>query len=76
MTLGRNPIKKIKVMSWKGKGSMKEGFGQIQSATGQRRYRTTQVDRRYNPVHHSVVDFLGEETEQQVAHPLQIMRIV
>jgi hypothetical protein len=50
--------KKIKVMSWKGKGSMKEGFEQIQSATGQRRYRTAQVDRRYNPVHHSVIDFL------------------
>jgi hypothetical protein len=45
-------------MSWKGKGIMKEGFEQIQSATGQRHYRTTQVDRTYSPVHHSVVDFL------------------
>jgi hypothetical protein len=59
-------------MSWKGKGSTEEGFGQIQSATGLRRYRTTQVDRRYNPEHHSVVDFVGEETEQQVAHTPQI----
>ena len=50
--------KKSKVMSWKGKGSMKEGYEQIQSATGQRCYRTMQVDRRYNPMHHSVVDFL------------------
>jgi hypothetical protein len=37
---------------------MKEGFEQIQSTTGQRRYKTMQVDRRYSPVHHSVVDFL------------------
>jgi hypothetical protein len=45
-------------MRWKGKGSMKEGSEQIQSATGQRLYRIAQVDRRYNLVHHSVIDFL------------------
>jgi hypothetical protein len=55
-------------MSWKGKGNMKEGFEQIQSATGQRRYRTTQVDRRYNPVHHSVIDFLWGG-DRAVGHP-------